>query len=335
MPFDSWDTKAPLNVNDEDLHPDMTAPPVERQGATDMTFCLTRAEVGKCWQKTDLFRANFGRLYEIGDLDEIKRVEGIIDASENDVETKFLRYCDYIDPAQCLAIASVRSALTRARLRLRLPRVKARLEVSVAEQSEMSKMVMKILDWDIMVHTNRALDIFQWHMQAYFQFEPLIWVLNELREGSPAIANPDDAWSKIERVFACHLEFITTKRALHAAVAKLTIRAWEARFRRKGQAVEETPLIARLRSCFTSRVASNKNGNPAAHQYNPRGLQDATGPSAQIDPTLSGSAESVLTDFSADDIDWTFWDELIRAPGTHLADGADEFMTSLPTQSYG
>lgn len=40
----TFDTRMPLNINDADLSPEMTEPPVEREGGTDMTFCLVRCE---------------------------------------------------------------------------------------------------------------------------------------------------------------------------------------------------------------------------------------------------------------------------------------------------
>ncbi|KAH8660599.1 fungal-specific transcription factor domain-containing protein [Xylariales sp. PMI_506] len=43
---DSFDTKLPLNVNDSDLSPDMTEPPVERTGFTDMSLAIT--SFGSC-----------------------------------------------------------------------------------------------------------------------------------------------------------------------------------------------------------------------------------------------------------------------------------------------
>ena len=329
MPFESGTTKQPLNVNDEDLHPDMTELPAERQGATDMIFCLTRAELAKCWQKTDLFQTDFGRAWETGDLDVIKRAEADIDAAENDVERKFLRYCDFIEPTQCLTIAVARTALTRARLRLRLPRMMLGLPMTTAEQTDMSKMAMKILDWDISVHTNPALAKYLWHMQAYFQYEPLIWIVIELRKGSPAIVNQEEAWHKIEQVFACHPEFINTRRALHVAVAKLTIQAWEARPTSVSRPVEDNALITNLRSCFITKNVVGTDGI-ATFKYNPWATQDYS--SILAGSTLTGSSEVVTPmDFSVDNIDWTFWDELIRAPGSLPEDGGDLFKSQLPS----
>jgi hypothetical protein len=41
----------PLNVNDNELHPDMTEFPEEHHGFTDMTFCLLRFEVANIFRR--------------------------------------------------------------------------------------------------------------------------------------------------------------------------------------------------------------------------------------------------------------------------------------------
>lgn len=40
----SFDTKPPLNINDDDISADMTSPPEEQEGMTDMTVCLIRCD---------------------------------------------------------------------------------------------------------------------------------------------------------------------------------------------------------------------------------------------------------------------------------------------------
>lgn len=48
----TWDARQPSNINDTDIWPGMEEAPKEREGATDMIFCLARSEIGKFHQKT-------------------------------------------------------------------------------------------------------------------------------------------------------------------------------------------------------------------------------------------------------------------------------------------
>lgn len=47
----SANREQPLNVNDSDLHPEMTEFPQEREGFTDMTFCLLRFEIANVFRR--------------------------------------------------------------------------------------------------------------------------------------------------------------------------------------------------------------------------------------------------------------------------------------------
>ena len=93
--LDTWDTKQPLNINDADIWPDMPAPPEPREGATDMIFCLTRAEVGKHMAMAmKISKSDASWDWK----DDPHHINKVVDDAEASVETKFLRYCDIITP---------------------------------------------------------------------------------------------------------------------------------------------------------------------------------------------------------------------------------------------
>ncbi|KAK6391266.1 hypothetical protein LTR65_004726 [Meristemomyces frigidus] len=312
VPYETWDTKKPLNVNDEDLYPDMVEPPIERQGATDMIFCLVRSQLNDFHHKTHTY---LGESWETGDLTTIERVEAEIAELESDIESRFVRHCDFFEPLQCLTIAMAKSATSGARLRLRLPRGKAGGEMSVDEHRNLFRMAMKILDYKIAVRTNPALEIYSWHLQALNQWEPLIWVLNELRKGPTAVADYQGTWTKIELIYACHPEFTTRKRALNVAVNKLTLKAYENRANAEGHSMAEPSFIADLRSSLDKREGSRTQPMPP---YNPWEPQSEELP-MPIDPALAGDGDATITNatvdgFSPNGIDWMFWDQLIRDP---------------------
>ncbi|KAK5123834.1 hypothetical protein LTR85_002470 [Meristemomyces frigidus] len=318
VPYESWDTKQPLNANDDDLHPEMSEPPVERQGATDMIFCLARTELGKFHHRTQTHLGDLARLWESGDLDAIERVGAAIDELESDVESRFTRYCDFIEPIQCLTMALAKSAISGLRLRLRLPGAKSGVPTSSAEYRDLFKLAMKVLDYKIAVRTNAALSRYSWHLRALNQWEPLIWILNELRKGPNAVADYRGTWSKIESMYDSHPEFTTRKRALNVAVNKLTLKAWQTREAAEGVVVEPR-FIADLKSSLFKRQGSRAEPTPP---YNPWEPQHAELP-MYIDPALAGTADATTTttidDFSPNSIDWMFWDQLIQDPESFAA----------------
>ncbi|KAK1070327.1 hypothetical protein LTR74_004243 [Friedmanniomyces endolithicus] len=330
---DAWDTKQPLNLDDTDLHPDMAETPSERIGATDMLFCLLRCEMGKFYQKIKPFSGDWGRMWELGDPAAIREVEAMIGEMENNFETKYMRYCDPVTPIHFLALLLGRGAPQNARLRLRLARVRACDDVDEAELRELWRLAMRMFDYDISAQTNPDLKKFSWHLQAIFQWDCLIWVLNSLRHGSRAVLGPheaQEAWTRIERMYTCHPQFLAPGRALHAAIRKLTLRAWE------GQPGEwrgggEPEFVRRLRVRLGKRGEGGSAGGGSggagsavvvqaapSYPWSPQEvvggapvLKDAGLPAGGADPFASAAAFDFGGDFNAEQIDWTFWNTLI------------------------
>jgi hypothetical protein len=87
-----YDTKLPMNINDDDIYPDMKEPPKERVGCTEMTFCLMRFELSVVMR-----RLNFTAPGD-DDPDANKRTleekEKLIDQCHRVLEEKYLQFCD-------------------------------------------------------------------------------------------------------------------------------------------------------------------------------------------------------------------------------------------------
>lgn len=86
-----YDTRMPLNVNDNDLICDMTEPCAERIGATDMTLCLVRFELANMQRKL--------RIMTSAESDDekknsIKEKEKLIDAEHQRIQETYFRHCD-------------------------------------------------------------------------------------------------------------------------------------------------------------------------------------------------------------------------------------------------
>lgn len=330
LAMDSWDTKQPLNVNDEDLHPDMVDPPIERARATDMIFCLARTEVGKFHQKIRPFIGDplTGRPNKNCDSSMMKNVEAAIDELERTIESKFLRYCDFFEPIHCMTMGLGRGAPLSARLRLKLPRLQAHPDMYEDERRETINMVMRLFDHDIAIHSNPMLLRFAWHLQAFFQWDPMIWVLNELRRGSPAIQDPSLVWSKIEQIFSCHPQFISQKRALHGAICKATLRAWDGSAHPRD--TREPEFISRIRSSLSKRSESSQGKtSPSAANLNPWTPADTLDEVPSVTNNEVAGYNTLLpgnyldgVNFDADAVDWLFWDQVLRDTGNLNASGA-------------
>lgn len=101
-----YDTRMPLNVNDEDLSPDMTQLPAEREEATDMCFCLVRCEAMVAAMKTKLMSpdvpgsANRGSGPVSVPLSQRIKLIQELDARLQD---RYIRHCNTSIPIQSMA----------------------------------------------------------------------------------------------------------------------------------------------------------------------------------------------------------------------------------------
>lgn len=87
-----YDTRLPMNINDDDIYPDMKEWPTPRQGFTEMTFCLARFELSMTSRRLNL-QSSTSDLGTTLDRD-LERKEKIIDEAHQRIEERYLQYCD-------------------------------------------------------------------------------------------------------------------------------------------------------------------------------------------------------------------------------------------------
>ncbi|KAJ6157419.1 hypothetical protein N7470_005011 [Penicillium chermesinum] len=119
------DSRPPANVNDSDLDPLMKQPPSEKDGVTDMMFCLARSEFGKWLRRwsaadgSDPSNSPWASLASSsmssrGKDEAVKELESLL-------EEKYLKYCDPSIPLHSVTIMMARSAILYTRLMIHHP----------------------------------------------------------------------------------------------------------------------------------------------------------------------------------------------------------------------
>lgn len=113
------DTKLPLHIDDSDLHPDMTEAPPEREGWTDMTFCMVRCEAINTASSTSLigpglhrgpWRAGGGNSSADITVEERK---AIVASFVERVSQKYLRHCDSSEPGPLMSAMVIKLIFAR------------------------------------------------------------------------------------------------------------------------------------------------------------------------------------------------------------------------------
>ena len=314
------DTQIPLNCNDSDLWPGMPEPPKERLGASDMLFCSARSEVGSVFPK-------IGVVNPSGDRDDrpepsMADKDRIVDELEILLETKYLRYCDLLQPLHIQTAGLCRGAVLTLRLQVHHPRQYPDNGASLPQEEKdmLFRTSLKLIDYFNMAYSTKSIRGFLWHTNFFIQWAALIYLLNELRtrvSGDEA----ENAWSRLTELFGYRPDIITQhKKALHTAVGNLILKAWAAYERECSHRREEVivpAFIAQLRSqripkqtmssISEGTVLSVPSGHSSAEPFVELPLETFND---LLDPSFN------LDSFPPDPspIDWAEWDALTSLP---------------------
>lgn len=318
---DAWDTQLPLNLNDDQIWPGMTEPPKIKKGATEMIFCLSRAYVGKFLFKFGGIASNKGS----SNFKDPEESERAISEAESEVEEKFIRYCDIINPLHFLAIGLARSGITALRVKIRLPKIKDQTATD-AESKEILGLAQSVLDTDAAAYGNKSLMKFGWYMKPFFlwgMWDSFILILTSLWKRRDLLSPSETtaAWKRVEQVYINHEELAERRRALYMALGRLAVRAWDARS--ESDIAPEPPFITALR-LPRKLTSSSAMSHPERQQST---MQDAFSENTAIvlpsHPTFLGNMGALDTDvgsetsldaaidFGIDAGDWVWWEKLM------------------------
>ena len=324
-----WNLELPSNVNDSDLDPKMQKPPLESTGPTEMIFCLIRYSVGQYFERTRIMT-----VFDQKSSDEapILDIDKQIDDLQSHLENKYIRYCDPVIPLHLLAASHARSAVYSMRAMARHPRQQpdGGIHMSHDEKDELFNNCLKLVEYANLAYSVESLQRFLWHIGTHFQWHAFIYVLGELqfRKIGEQI---DQAWRQVEEIFKNHPEMISDRKgAFHAAVGRLTKRAWEVReveLRRRqplthfvrpnfinklhaqGKADAGTDLQKGVvTDTLEGRLDGHRSENGMAHGESTASTNTLNNDSGGFDlPFLSDSTPMDLTP-----IDWAMWDDVIK-----------------------
>jgi hypothetical protein len=316
------DTKLPLNVNDIDLQPGVMEPPAEHTGATEMMFCLLRYEFGRFFKGSRLGprgpTSAFDGVWQALTTSEISIAERdqTINELQEILESKFLRFCDPLNPVHFLSGALARSSLATMRFKVHHPRGRAGQTIPTEELDMLFTSSLRIIEYDNLGHSTQSVQRFLWHIKSHFAWDPFIYLLTELRRRTTG-NEVERAWQQVDEAYQHHGEFLTMRSPLHDAVAVLAERAWNMRetelAHRQGisQASIMAPnFITVLRSRRSTSVTQPGTYNTSeSYQLveHPAGAQQVPG-FTNDGPDSEFPSQPV----ELSPIDWAAWDTMIE-----------------------
>ncbi|KAJ5374022.1 Transcription factor [Penicillium concentricum] len=197
-----YDTRLPLNVNDDDLSPDMETPPEEREGFTDITFCLIRCEITSA-----LRRANYvcpGPQVRLpNSLPPIDRAGRMIQIISDRCEQRYIRHCDMNIPAQWCAATVGRLILAKLWLILHHPMTRKNRGSNVTQATRESLFLtaIEVLEFSHLLEANSKTSKWGWLFRTNMQWHGIAFVLSEICV-RPICPITDRAWSAVSVIYA-------------------------------------------------------------------------------------------------------------------------------------
>jgi len=198
-----YDTKLPMNLNDEDIYPEMKEWPTERQGATEMTFCLIRFEL-------NIFNRKLNCTAPILDPSRtrertLQEKEQMIDACHKKIEDKYLRYCDMTLPIYWVSATVARLILAKMWLMVHHPgsfRLVADDGSALSSETKHRLFItsVEVIEFSHLLEENENTAKWGWLFRTYMQWQSVAFVLSEICVRPPG-PDVDRAWRAIESVY--------------------------------------------------------------------------------------------------------------------------------------
>ncbi|KAI1098360.1 putative C6 transcription factor [Jackrogersella minutella] len=320
------DTQAPLNVEDEDLLPDMIDPPPERNGITAITSCIVKCNIIDTMRKFPSSYPGDVRWEVLSNPDvPFSKKETLINQTEDQWERLYVRYCDPSNSLHNCVVITIRASICRMKIFAHNPRQFANSpKVPQRERDVVFANATKLLDYVIMVQRrSHGLDKYGWMFGGSFLWNTILYVLIEVRHRriGPEV---DRAWELIGTLFSHYPQiFETCAGAVSATLRKWTMTVWDeyvAASKSEGLPEPTAPdYIIAIRRCRIAVLESPSKAkdppedpglttrNPLSHDENQHQKCDGN-----PDPESFELYDAPdLLSFDMDPSEWVQWEQII------------------------
>lgn len=346
----SFDTKFPLNINDEDIDPSMKETPEEHEGATEMSFDLIRYSMGITVKRLSYAPPGEGRCRTMSASLSIEDKERMIEDLHQYLEKKYLSHCDMSVPLHWVSATVARLILAKMWLVVHHPLSRSDAGAGLPQETKdrLFRTSVKVIEFSRLLETEKTTLKWGWLFRTYVQWHAIAFVISQLctRTIGPDV---DNAWMVIEGVFDDWGGIVTSNQRgmLWKPLRKLMAKARAAR----SKALEKQarfPLDGSLgptASLFNLRPGPMSTGDPSldfstfempglvtdilptttTDSNSLNGLQQPFMPieQPQCTDTMNGTNNTDQWNFDSsvfaqdrlieeNDMNWTGWDDMIK-----------------------
>ncbi|KAL8695075.1 MAG: hypothetical protein Q9218_000353 [Villophora microphyllina] len=200
----TFDTRFPLNINDDDISPNMKEYPSEHEGATEMTFDLIRYTVSATARRLSYVPPGPGKCRKKNETFTLEHKERLMEELHQHVENKYLKYCDMKNPLHWVAGTVLRLVLAKMWLVVHHPVQREQgadnKELSQDTKDRLFRTSVDIIQWSNLLEMEPSTKKWGWLFRTYVQWHAVAFVLSQLciRVKGPEV---ERAWQVIGEIF--------------------------------------------------------------------------------------------------------------------------------------
>lgn len=325
---DTFDTQMPSNINDADLDPLGFTQPQEREGCTEMTFCLITHEASQFFRRAALPGLRSGLSNDAVLSMEQKRA--ITREFQQRLESRYLVFCDESVPIfwVCKRVAKLIGLKSELLCEYPFQSSASLLEVPRNKEANLQR-ATEILELSYEAERNSMTAHFRWFMKTYPQWHPMAVALAELcsQFEGPLV---ERAWNIIGIVFdMLGSRIADSKRgSLWRPIKKLLATARAARSQHLGKQQQQS--LSAAPTSFGDFASLNLSDKATA----PSGIVPKQ-ENNDLDFVMpSNVLPNINLDQSVDPMNWEGWEDFLQDanawdspnPGT---DGGVQWQTDL------
>lgn len=198
----SFGTRLPLHINDEDIRLDSVEEVKEREGYTDMTFTLSCAEVLAAMRKLSYIPASAVGDSQTGSQEVRGQSVEIVINMQRHVEEKYLRHLNLARPFHWFTrmVADIVIAVMWLLVYRPMRRRPDSVPSSQTDHPGILRLSVDVLERIHQIQTDPAASPFRWLSQTYVQWHALAVTIAELCVETEG-AMVERAWAAVETAF--------------------------------------------------------------------------------------------------------------------------------------
>ncbi|KAE8134088.1 fungal-specific transcription factor domain-containing protein [Aspergillus pseudotamarii] len=308
-----YDTRLPLNINDDDIYPEMQEPPEERTNFTEMSFSLMRFEITTALRRVSYACPNTN--IPGPQQPSPEKCGNLIQIVNKRIEERYIQHCDMNVPIQWVTATVARLILTKLWLVVHHPMTRPYQGINLTNSSRENLFLasVEVAEFACLLSADKNTQKWGWMFAINMQWHAIAFVLAELCV-RPINPLTERAWTSVSTLYGGWVQTAKHRKGmLWRPLARLMKRAADHRAKLQQQ-MHTQPGPSTVASSSTASLSMADGpkimDSPILpripdFQFSPSTLPDTT----STNPSLSdidfrkGGPMGVMTDLFPE-VDW-------------------------------